>query len=113
MPERLSRGSVPVKRAIDGRQQKGDPFITETDLDRRELEGRDPLDRERGLVEPLAGNVEIDVREPVVIAGHQVLADPQLVAEEDRVGCRVREGQILSLIHISEPTRRTPISYAV
>src|SRR5680860_799760 len=43
------------------------------------------------------------------------LGGTQLVTSMDHVdpGCELREEQSLSLIHISEPTRRTPISYAV
>src|SRR5680860_1864449 len=67
-----------------------------------------------GVADPQRPRAGVHVGQPQV----ERLRDPQPSAiqhpEQGRVDQRlVREGGHLSLIHISEPTRRTPISYAV
>src|SRR5665647_3896331 len=54
------------------------------------------------------GSFGIKILEEAWLTGRQLEAARQAVTRHMK-----REGQILSLIHISEPTRRTPISYAV
>src|SRR5665647_3042565 len=58
-----------------------------------------------------AGNVLLGYDE---LGNCPMLVDDRCSIYEDRPRtCRVYDCRVLSLIHISEPTRRTPISYAV
>src|SRR5680860_239747 len=84
----------------------------------------DTVDGDLSPRPPLGGDIDVDVA--IVGAGYTGLwtayylkrADPSLriaILEKEFAGFGAsgRNGGWLSLIHISEPTRRTPISYAV
>src|SRR5680860_1703339 len=70
-----------------------------------------PMDeRERQAAEE-----RLDILEALLVAQerrHDVIEIVWAAHDQEEAGARLKE-LLLSLIHISEPTRRTPISYAV